>query len=81
MPLEGNSESADETMKEEKKTKKHGLLNWLKLRVGGLWIFVSSQNFQSFFVLKYVRYKFFLQLHKMLSGIIICNLHYVFNMI
>jgi centromeric protein E len=31
--LEGNTESVDETLKEEKKTRKHGLLNWLKLRV------------------------------------------------
>ena len=31
--LEGNTESADETLKEEKKTRKHGLLNWLKPRV------------------------------------------------
>ncbi|XP_028777544.1 kinesin-like protein KIN-7K, chloroplastic isoform X2 [Neltuma alba] len=30
--LEGNAESADDSLKEEKKTKKHGLLNWLKLR-------------------------------------------------
>ncbi|KAL9399747.1 hypothetical protein Peur_008708 [Populus x canadensis] len=30
--LEGNTESVDETLKEEKKTRKHGLLNWLKLR-------------------------------------------------
>ncbi|KAJ0027226.1 hypothetical protein Pint_36377 [Pistacia integerrima] len=30
--LEGNSETADYTIKEEKKTRKHGLLNWLKLR-------------------------------------------------
>ncbi|KAJ7975976.1 Kinesin-like protein [Quillaja saponaria] len=30
--LDGNSETADDTLKEEKKTKKHGLLNWLKLR-------------------------------------------------
>ncbi|KAF9680731.1 hypothetical protein SADUNF_Sadunf06G0152000 [Salix dunnii] len=30
--LEGNTESADETLKEEKKTRKHGLLNWLKPR-------------------------------------------------
>ncbi|XP_011005299.1 PREDICTED: kinesin-like protein KIF3A isoform X2 [Populus euphratica] len=30
--LEGNTESADETLKEQKKTRKHGLLNWLKLR-------------------------------------------------
>ncbi|KAI5560590.1 hypothetical protein POPTR_016G060400v4 [Populus trichocarpa] len=29
--LEGNTESVDETLK-EKKTRKHGLLNWLKLR-------------------------------------------------
>ncbi|KAI7992827.1 hypothetical protein LOK49_LG12G03014 [Camellia lanceoleosa] len=30
--LDGNSETADDTLKEEKKTRKHGLLNWLKLR-------------------------------------------------
>ncbi|KAH9737630.1 kinesin-like protein KIN-7K [Citrus sinensis] len=30
--LEGNAETADDTSKEEKKTRKHGLLNWLKLR-------------------------------------------------
>lgn len=30
--LEGNSETTDDTLKEEKKTKKHGLLNWLKLK-------------------------------------------------
>lgn len=30
--LEGNAETADDTIKEEKKTRKHGLLNWLKLR-------------------------------------------------
>ncbi|XVF55976.1 hypothetical protein PTKIN_Ptkin06aG0079000 [Pterospermum kingtungense] len=30
--LEGNVESGDDTLKEEKKTRKHGLLNWLKLR-------------------------------------------------
>ncbi|KAK2990674.1 hypothetical protein RJ640_029349 [Escallonia rubra] len=30
--LDGNTEIADDTLKEEKKTKKHGLLNWLKLR-------------------------------------------------
>ncbi|GAU31511.1 hypothetical protein TSUD_332860 [Trifolium subterraneum] len=30
--LEGNAASADDSPKEEKKTKKHGLLNWLKLR-------------------------------------------------
>ncbi|XP_044500590.1 kinesin-like protein KIN-7K, chloroplastic isoform X2 [Mangifera indica] len=30
--LEGNSETADDSRKEEKKTRKHGLLNWLKLR-------------------------------------------------
>ncbi|KAK0585113.1 hypothetical protein LWI29_023569 [Acer saccharum] len=28
----GNAETADDTIKEEKKTRKHGLLNWLKLR-------------------------------------------------
>lgn len=31
--LEGNAAIADDSLKEEKKTKKHGLLNWLKLRV------------------------------------------------
>ncbi|WJX78725.1 Kinesin-like protein KIN-7K, chloroplastic [Trifolium repens] len=30
--LEGNAASADDSPKEEKKTKKHGLLNWLKSR-------------------------------------------------
>lgn len=30
--LEGNAATADDSIKEEKKTKKHGLLNWLKLR-------------------------------------------------
>ncbi|XP_044508793.1 kinesin-like protein KIN-7K, chloroplastic isoform X2 [Mangifera indica] len=30
--LEGNSEATDDTIKEEKRTRKHGLLNWLKLR-------------------------------------------------
>ncbi|EOY09550.1 P-loop containing nucleoside triphosphate hydrolases superfamily protein isoform 1 [Theobroma cacao] len=30
--LEGNAETGDDTLKEEKKTRKHGLLNWLKLR-------------------------------------------------
>ncbi|XP_062002662.1 kinesin-like protein KIN-7K, chloroplastic isoform X1 [Rosa rugosa] len=31
-PLEGNTETAGDTLKEDKKTRKHGLLNWLKLR-------------------------------------------------
>ena len=31
--LDGNSETADDTLKEEKKSRKNGLLNWLKLRV------------------------------------------------
>ncbi|XP_022747162.1 kinesin-like protein KIN-7K, chloroplastic isoform X2 [Durio zibethinus] len=30
--LEGNTETGDDTLKEEKKTRKNGLLNWLKLR-------------------------------------------------
>ncbi|XP_073221723.1 kinesin-like protein KIN-7K, chloroplastic isoform X2 [Cicer arietinum] len=30
--LEGNAATADDSLKEEKRTKKHGLLNWLKLR-------------------------------------------------
>ncbi|KAI4348804.1 hypothetical protein L6164_009481 [Bauhinia variegata] len=30
--LEGNAETVDDALKGEKKTKKHGLLNWLKLR-------------------------------------------------
>lgn len=36
--VESNSEANDEYVKEEKKTRKHGLLNWLKLRVRGIWI-------------------------------------------
>lgn len=31
--LEGNAETADDSFKEEKKRKKHGLLNWLKIWV------------------------------------------------
>ncbi|XP_008241185.1 PREDICTED: kinesin-related protein 4 [Prunus mume] len=31
-PLEGNTETTEDTLKGEKKTRKHGLLNWLKLR-------------------------------------------------
>ncbi|XVE75755.1 hypothetical protein DITRI_Ditri12bG0118200 [Diplodiscus trichospermus] len=30
--LEGNAESGNDTLKEEKKARKHGLLNWFKLR-------------------------------------------------
>ncbi|KAJ9181209.1 hypothetical protein P3X46_009362 [Hevea brasiliensis] len=30
--LEGNCETTDDTLREEKKSRKHGLLNWLKLR-------------------------------------------------
>ena len=37
--LEENAETGDDTLKEEKKTRKHGLLNWLKLRVCLLWTF------------------------------------------
>lgn len=33
IPLEGNVETADDVHKEEKKSKKNGLLNWLKPRV------------------------------------------------
>lgn len=40
--LEGSTETADDTLKEEKKTRKHGLLNWLKLRVCMLWFLVCS---------------------------------------
>ena len=32
-PLEGFGETNDDALKEEKKNKKHGLLNWFKLRV------------------------------------------------
>ncbi|KAH7519121.1 hypothetical protein JRO89_XSUnG0132400 [Xanthoceras sorbifolium] len=39
--LEGNAETAEDTIKEEKKTRKHGLLNWLKLRVCVSWTFGS----------------------------------------
>uniref|UniRef100_A0A6N2MW16 Kinesin motor domain-containing protein n=1 Tax=Salix viminalis TaxID=40686 RepID=A0A6N2MW16_SALVM len=44
--LEGNNESADETVKEEKKTRKHGLLNWLKPRKrdSGLGISTSDKS-------------------------------------
>lgn len=31
--VEANSETADDPVKEEKKSKKHGLLSWLKPRV------------------------------------------------
>ncbi|KAM1738456.1 hypothetical protein ACFX15_013599 [Malus domestica] len=31
-PLEGSTEMTDDTLKGEKKTRKHGLLNWLKIR-------------------------------------------------
>ncbi|CAL9026068.1 unnamed protein product [Prunus brigantina] len=31
-PLEGSTETTEDTLKGEKKTRKHGLLNWLKLR-------------------------------------------------
>lgn len=40
--LEGNTETADDSFKEEKKTKKHGLLNWLKIRVSYPLILVLS---------------------------------------
>lgn len=40
--LEGNSETVDDALKEEKKSRKHGLLNWLKLRVCILWILVGN---------------------------------------
>lgn len=36
-PLEGITETTDDTLKDEKKTRKHGLLNWLKLRVRPIW--------------------------------------------
>ena len=45
--VEGNSETTDDTLKEEKKTRKHGLLNWLKLRVCTVWIYVYFSS--SFF--------------------------------
>lgn len=31
---DGNVENPDDTLKEEKKSRKNGLLNWLKIRVG-----------------------------------------------
>lgn len=38
--LEGNNtETVDDNVKEDKKTRKHGLLNWLKPRVCAIWIF------------------------------------------
>lgn len=33
VPLEGYGETIDDASKEEKKNRKHGLLNWFKLRV------------------------------------------------
>nr|POE89404.1 kinesin-like protein kin-7k, chloroplastic [Quercus suber] len=44
--VEGNSETTDDTLKEEKKTRKHGLLNWLKLRKrdSGLGALTSSSE-------------------------------------
>ncbi|KAG6744886.1 hypothetical protein POTOM_051527 [Populus tomentosa] len=41
--LEGNPESVDETLK-EKKTRKHGLLNWLKLRKRDSGLGMSSSD-------------------------------------
>ena len=32
-PLEGFGETNDDASKEEKKNRKHGLLNWFKIRV------------------------------------------------
>lgn len=40
--LEGNAATADDSLKEEKKTKKHGLLNWLKLRVSCPLLFATA---------------------------------------
>ena len=37
-PLDGNTVSTDNTLKDEKKTRKHGLLNWLKLKVCRIWL-------------------------------------------
>lgn len=37
-PLEGSTETTEDTLKGEKKTRKHGLLNWLKLRVCAIWL-------------------------------------------
>lgn len=39
---EGKSETTDDALKREKKSRKHGLLNWLKLRVRILWIFLGN---------------------------------------
>lgn len=38
--LEANAETTDYTSTEEKKSRKHGLLNWLKLRVCSLETFI-----------------------------------------
>lgn len=37
-PLEGSTETTEDRLKGEKKTRKHGLLNWLKLRVCAIWL-------------------------------------------
>lgn len=42
--LEGNAATSDDSFKEEKKTKKHGLLNWLKLRVSCI-LFLMPGNY------------------------------------
>lgn len=42
---EGKSETTDDALKREKKSRKHGLLNWLKLQVRILWIFFRQYCF------------------------------------
>ena len=44
--IESNSEANDDTVKEEKKTRKHGLLNWLKSRVCGIFYVPGNLKLQ-----------------------------------
>ena len=64
--LEGNAETGDDTLKEEKKTRKHGLLNWLKLRVFfcGLLIYSVFVFLKSMFIVLYKKYQLLVSLDK-----------------
>ena len=48
--LEGNASTAGDSFKEEKKAKKHGLLNWLKLRVSCPLLFADLGNYKQFYI-------------------------------
>lgn len=49
-PLEGSTEMTDDTLKGEKKTRKHGLLNWLKMRVCAIWFVEICRPFLRLYV-------------------------------